>query len=78
MRNASVQLKLRLRIIGLALLPMAGLGVFAFMNARGQLEAAAQQAMLSHTSLRAAALEAYFERIREDVLSLAESEMSRR
>ena len=78
MRNASVQLKLRLLIIGLALLPMAGLGVFAFMNARGQLETAAQQAMLSHTSLRAAALEAYFERIREDVLSLAESEMSRR
>lgn len=78
MRNASVQLKLRLLIIGLALLPMVGLGAFAFMNARDQLEIAARQAMLSHTSLRAAALEAYFERVREDVLSLAESEMSRR
>jgi methyl-accepting chemotaxis protein len=77
-RNISVTIKLRLLILGLALVPMIALGVFAFLNARAELESAARQSMLSHTGLRAAALEAYFDRVAEDVVSLAESEMSRR
>lgn len=78
MRDMSVKIKLRLLILGLALLPMIALGLFAFLSARAELESAARLSMLSHTGLRASALAAYFDRVGEDVLSLAESEMSRR
>jgi hypothetical protein len=77
-RDISVKIKLRFLILGLALVPMMALGLFAFFSARAELESAARQAMVSHTGLRAAALSAYFDRVGEDVLSLAESEMSRR
>jgi methyl-accepting chemotaxis protein len=74
----SVRAKLTVIILALAVIPMAGLTWFAYSGAKAQLEDLASEQMRTQVDLRAQQVEDYFSTVRNDVLALSESEMTRR
>jgi methyl-accepting chemotaxis protein len=74
----SVRSRLTVIIVALSVIPMIGLTWFAYSRAKAQLESSANEQMQTQADLRAQQVEDYFATVRNDVLALAESDMTRR
>lgn len=74
----SVKAKLTTFILGLTLVPLVGLGAYAYLSAKKELADQARETMAAQGQLRAQQVEAYFASVRNDLLGIADSEMTRR
>ena len=76
MSLVSVKVKLRLLMVALVLVPLLIVGLYSIQQSRAVLRTVAFNGLEVQTTLRTEQLEAYFDRVRDDVLSLADSAMS--
>ena len=76
--SQSVRAKLTAIILALVIVPMVGLTWFAYSRAKAQLGQAADSQMNTQADLRSQQVEDYFTSVRNDVVALAESDMTRR